>query len=41
MGWSDLEWAGGVWIDLELPRVAVPPNVAKLRNESKLIVAKI
>ena len=41
MGRSDLEWVGVGWIDLELPGVAVPLKVAKLRNESKTIVAKI
>ena len=41
MGRSDLEWIGVGWIDPELPGVAVPLKVAKLRNESKIIVAKI
>ena len=41
VGWIDLEWVGMGWIDLELPGVAVPLKVAKLRNESKIIVAKI
>ena len=41
MGRSDLEWVGMGSIYLELPGVAVPLKVAKLRNESKIIVAKI
>ena len=41
MTWSDLEWVGVGWIDLELPGVAVPLKVAKLRKESKRIVVKI
>ena len=41
MGRSDLEWIGVGWIDLELPGVVVPLKVAKLRNESKIIAAKI
>ena len=41
MSRSDLECVRVGWIDLELPGVAVPLNVAKLRNESKIIVVKI